>query len=290
MEEYLKETEKALTAVLGEQGLSSIIVNDVRDLMVQPIVQTIQLANSADAVCNELRQHPKIEKVCHEGLKRLKRLLMDTSILPPASLLNRMVAMDLVELILSSMSNHVTNADIQVLGCWLLSELVQCSAGKDWFNVLLTGVASSRGFSAILAAVEQHPNDHAGVLKHALSCLRHICENCQKEEISLCPFVVVGGIPFLSMIFEHQDACFHAADAVNIFTTVHSSDDCRPAFENYAQQHPKFLTVAQVVIDSLDTKTDAFISVGGLLALIYLYLRTQHPLGSSGRLKPTYEK
>lgn len=66
----LIKVSAAVTDVVGEEGLSRLIVANIRDCFRLDAMCRIRSATSFEIVLNEMRQYPKDASFCLVGLKR----------------------------------------------------------------------------------------------------------------------------------------------------------------------------------------------------------------------------
>ena len=98
-----------------------------------------------------------------------------------------------IDLILSAMKDHSSNANIQHYGCGALQKL----AGNDNNKVV---IADEGGIARIVSAMRTHPNN-ANVQEYGCAALRCLAENNEKNRVMI---VKAGGKVTIACALQHN--------------------------------------------------------------------------------------
>jgi len=256
------ETSEALTDVLGEDGVSRKIVDDICDCLALDAIQRIQATETtATDVCHQMQTHLKYENLCSIGLARLVKIVK-ANVYNTRLICQEILAADGLEIILTSMSTHIATADIQGNGCRVLRELTYCSTDMELDNVMMATLCGARGVRTFLGALE-----HSKVQAEAFSAicqLEYLLDSSASEEF-LSSLVEGGAIP---LIFSSLDCNAEHSSTVtstlNILRKIGFSSrlniqralqcykrdhlECRIIIEHAVNRHP-----THMVVDMLKT-------------------------------------
>lgn len=76
----------------GEVGIASQIAGNVKDLMINDVIERIEAADNAIPVCQELKDHVNNGRICSSALEKLScTLYSKTNIDVVAKLVNRIL-------------------------------------------------------------------------------------------------------------------------------------------------------------------------------------------------------
>jgi hypothetical protein len=122
IEEYLTEVSEVLTFAMGEEGLSRMIVDDMRDYFRVDAIQRIRVATTVHAVLYEMHHHIYDSLVCLIGVKALRRMVIESE--QRSRHRQEFDAVNGAEVVLSIMSNHMEQETIQKLCMEFFSWLI----------------------------------------------------------------------------------------------------------------------------------------------------------------------
>jgi hypothetical protein len=188
MEEYLAGEMEALTGVMGEEGLTRKIFDDLGDMFRLDALERIRSATTVEVVLSEMRQYLQDASVCSDGVAVLYRILkitekafsdalVDVDTVSAAHKAQQSFSRAIVtvtdghELIFSCLLNHVSEQDMQKRVLLLLCVLVNRSPPDSKDVILL--LSSPRGVKALLVSLN-HYQDNESVQAEALILLKDV--------------------------------------------------------------------------------------------------------------------
>lgn len=225
MEEALETAKEACTDRVGEAGLGRQIAGNVRDLLINDSVASIEAATKAVPVCEELKEHTDNERVASAALNKLYDLIQlegrngekVAGIVLHFASIEDMLSVDAIEPVLASMLNHGENESIQVRGCRLLGAFTRDNRNEAHVSLLV----SARCVQAICSAMERFP-DSKEVQGAALSTVFPIQQRCQffsnLETLYFTNLANANALNLaLSALENHSDDYHSVSGALTVF-------------------------------------------------------------------------
>jgi hypothetical protein len=188
MEECLAGKMEALTDVMGEEGLSRKILDDLGDMFRLDALERIRSATTVEVVLSEMRQYLYDALVCSDGSAVLYRILKITE----KAFSDALVDVDTIsavqkaresfsrailavrdghELIFSCLLNHVSQQHMQKRALLLLCVLV--NGGPPHRKDVILLLSSPRGVKAMLVSLDHYRSDES-IQAEALGLLKDV--------------------------------------------------------------------------------------------------------------------